>query len=55
MVGIQICDLWNPLPSCREATLDGDAAAREFGRALRDEAADLVREAYQRLRLTNGG
>jgi hydroxymethylbilane synthase len=39
----------------REATLDGDAAAREFGRALRDEAADLVREAYQRLRLTNGG
>lgn len=39
----------------REATLDGDAAAREFGTALRDEAADLVREAYQRLRLTNGG
>ena len=39
----------------REATLDRDAAAREFGTALRDEAADLVREAYQRLRLTNGG
>lgn len=39
----------------REAELDGEAAARAFGRALREEAADLIREAYERLRLTDGG
>jgi hydroxymethylbilane synthase len=39
----------------REAPLDGVAAAREFGQALHEEAADLIREAYERLRLTDGG
>ena len=39
----------------REAPLDGEAAAREFGQALHEEAADLIREAYERLRLTDGG
>jgi hydroxymethylbilane synthase len=39
----------------REAALDGEEAARVLGRALREEAADLIREAYERLRLTDGG
>ena len=39
----------------RETSLDGEEAARAFGQALRVEAADLIREAYDRLRLTNGG
>ncbi|MEN6343384.1 MAG: hydroxymethylbilane synthase [Methanospirillum sp.] len=39
----------------RETSLDGEEAARAFGLALREEAADLIREAYDRLRLTNGG
>jgi hydroxymethylbilane synthase len=39
----------------RTASLEDEAAAREFGQALRDEAAPLIREAYDRLRLTHGG
>jgi hydroxymethylbilane synthase len=39
----------------REASLDDDVAARAFGQELRKEAAPLIREAYERLRLTNGG
>ncbi len=39
----------------REASLDGEEAARVFGRMLRAESADLIREAYERLRLTDGG
>ena len=39
----------------REASLRDEASARAFGRAFRDETADLVREAYERLRLTDGG
>lgn len=39
----------------REASLDGEVSARAFGRMLREESADLVREAYTRLRLTDGG
>ncbi|MEN6516700.1 MAG: hydroxymethylbilane synthase [Methanospirillum sp.] len=39
----------------REASLDGEEAARAFGRMLRAESADLIREAYERLRLTDGG
>lgn len=39
----------------READVPGPDEARAFGRVLRDEAADLVREAYERLRLTDGG
>ena len=39
----------------REASLHDEAGARAFGRAFREETADLVREAYDRLRLTDGG
>lgn len=39
----------------RTASLEDEAAAREFGQALSDEAAPLIREAYDRLRLTHGG
>ncbi len=39
----------------REASLDDEASARAFGRVFREETADLVREAYDRLRLTDGG
>lgn len=39
----------------REAEIESIEAARTFGRALRVGAADLIREAYERLRLTDGG
>jgi len=39
----------------READVPGPDEARAFGRTLRDDAADLIREAYERLGLTNGG
>ena len=38
-----------------EAQISGIHEARAFGRALRERAADLIREAYERLRLTDGG
>ena len=39
----------------READVPGPDEARAFGRTLRDDAAELIREAYERLGLTNGG
>lgn len=39
----------------REAEIESIEEARTFGRALRVGAADLIREAYERLRLTDGG
>lgn len=39
----------------RDASLSDEASARAFGQAFREETADLVREAYDRLRLTDGG
>lgn len=39
----------------REAILASEDEARSFGQALRVEAQPLIREAYQRLRLTDGG
>jgi hydroxymethylbilane synthase len=39
----------------RTASLEDEAAARAFGQTLREEAAPLIREAYDRLRLTYGG
>ncbi len=39
----------------REDALEDEAAARAFGQMLREESADLIREAYDRLRLTDGG
>lgn len=39
----------------RKATLRNEAAARAFGTMLREESADLIREAYDLLRLSDGG
>ncbi|NLX49255.1 MAG: hydroxymethylbilane synthase [Methanospirillum sp.] len=39
----------------REKSIESVDEARSFGRALRDEAAILIREAYERLSLTDGG
>jgi hydroxymethylbilane synthase len=39
----------------REAAPGNEEGAREFGRAMREEAAALIREAYEQLRLTDGG
>ncbi|HOT94422.1 MAG TPA: hydroxymethylbilane synthase [Methanoregulaceae archaeon] len=39
----------------KEAEIGGIDEARTFGRALRKEAAGLIREAFERLRLRDGG
>ncbi len=39
----------------QETTIGEISEARAFGQELRKEAADLIREAYERLRLTDGG